>query len=35
MGYHNDGAHWSLSSAGPDMAWGTPDDIVIEDGRLR
>jgi hypothetical protein len=35
IGYHNDGAHWTLSSAGPDMAWGTPDDIVFEDGRLR
>jgi hypothetical protein len=35
MGYHNDGAHWTLSSAGPDMAWGTPDDIVVEDGRLK
>ncbi len=35
MTYHNDGTHWTLSSAGPDMAWGTPDDIVIEDGRLK
>lgn len=33
--YHNDGTHWTLSSAGPDMAWGTPDDIVIEDGQLK
>lgn len=35
MGYHNDGAHWTLSSAGPDMKWGTPDDIIIEDGQLK
>jgi hypothetical protein len=35
IGYRNDGAHWTLSSAGPDMKWGTPDDIVIEDGRLK
>lgn len=35
MNYHNDGTHWTLSSAGPDMKWDTPDDIVIEDGRLK
>ena len=35
MNYHNDGAHWTLSSAGPDLKWGTPDDIVIEDGQLK
>jgi hypothetical protein len=33
--YHNDGTHWTLSSAGPDLKWGTPDDIVIEDGQLK
>ncbi len=33
--FHNDGTHWTLSSAGPDMKWGTPDDIVIEDGQLK
>lgn len=35
MRYHNDGTHWTLSSAGPDLKWGTQDDIVIEDGRLK
>jgi hypothetical protein len=33
--YHNDGTHWTLSSAGPDLQWGTPDDIVIQDGQLK
>jgi hypothetical protein len=33
--YHNDGTHWTLSSAGPDLKWGTPDDIVFEDGQLK
>jgi hypothetical protein len=33
--YHNDGTHWTLSSAGPDLQWGTPDDIVFEDGQLK
>ncbi len=35
MRYHNDGTHWTLSSAGPDLKWDTPDDIVIEDGQLK
>jgi len=35
MNYHNDGTHWTLSSAGPDMKWGTQDDIIIEDGQLK
>jgi len=33
--YHNDGTHWTLSSAGPDLEWGSRDDIVIEDGQLK
>ena len=33
--YHNDGVHWILSSAGPDMQWKTRDDIVIEDGQMK
>lgn len=35
MKYHSDGTHWTLSSAGPDLQWGTPDDILIEDGQPR
>ena len=30
--YHRDGPVFSLRSAGPDRQFGTPDDIVIEDG---
>lgn len=33
--YHGEGRHWTLSSAGPDTQWGTRDDIVFEDGRLK
>lgn len=33
--FHSDGTHWTLSSAGPDLKWDTPDDIVIEDGQLK
>jgi len=33
--YHGSGSSYTLSSAGPDGQWGTPDDIVIEDGQAR
>jgi hypothetical protein len=32
--YHGEGSTYTLSSAGPDRRWGTPDDIVIENGQL-
>jgi hypothetical protein len=28
--YHGEGAHYTLSSAGPDTQWETKDDIVIQ-----
>lgn len=28
--YHGEGAHYTLSSAGPDTQWETADDIVIQ-----